>query len=54
MDETFKSWISNRSYKQVDVIQHPLSETALKLTPNEKVNFTNLSISADKYWAVTL
>jgi hypothetical protein len=42
-----------RFYKKVDVIEHPHSDEAVKLAANEKVDFSNLSLS-DKYYAVTL
>ncbi len=36
------------------MIEHPQSNDAPKLAPNEQLDFSNLSLSADKYWAVTL
>ncbi len=43
-----------RFYKNVDIIEHPLSEETAKIAPNEKVTFNNLSQNHHKYWAVTL
>ena len=42
-----------RFYKKVDVVEHPMSSEAPKITPGEAVSVNNLSLS-DKYWAVTL
>jgi len=43
-----------RFYKKVDVIEHPASDTLPKIPHNEPVSLNNLSLSHDKYWAITL
>ena len=43
-----------RFYKKVDVVEHPLSKDALKIAAGDQIGFNNLSLSHDRYWAVTL
>lgn len=43
-----------RFYKKVDVIEHPDSDELPKLPAGEKVTLDNLSLSHDKYYAITL
>ena len=43
-----------RFYKHVDVIEHPASASLPKIAAGEAVSLNNLSMSHDKYWAVTL
>jgi chaperone required for assembly of F1-ATPase len=43
-----------RFYKKVDVVEHPLTKEHKKLNSNEKVTLNNISLSHDKYYAVTL
>ena len=43
-----------RFYKQVDVVEHPLSAELPKLAPDEKVSFTNIQKAHHTYYAVTL
>jgi hypothetical protein len=41
-----------RFYKNVDVSEHPLSESS-NLSPDAKIDYTNMS-KANQFWAVTL
>ena len=43
-----------RFYKKVDVIEHPESHILETLKPSDQVTLDNLSLSHDKYWAITL
>ena len=43
-----------RFYKHVDVIEHPLGKDLPKLPADEEVSLNNLSLSHDKYYAITL
>ena len=43
-----------RFYKNVDIIEHPLSADLPKLPKDEEVSLNNLSLSHDKYYALTL
>ena len=43
-----------RFYKKVDIVEHPLTGEAPKIPAGEQVSVNNLSLSSDKYWAVTL
>ena len=38
----------------MDIAEHPLSADAPKIPKDEPISFNNLSMSRDKYWAVTL
>jgi len=43
-----------RFYKNVDVIEHPASAGLAKIPSGEAISLNNLSMSHDKYYAVTL
>jgi len=43
-----------RFYKKVDIVEHPLSQETNKLAAGQKVDYKNLSVAGEKYWAVTL
>ena len=43
-----------RFYKNVDVIEHPLTPTLQKIAATDPLTLNNVSQSHDKYYAITL
>ncbi len=43
-----------RFYKEVSVVEHPMSDDLPKIDRDEPLSLNNLQLSHDKYYAVTL